>query len=103
MHANSAMNFNAIRIHPSKDIHKLNGHVGFELGGWIGAGDKHCGVISIWIIFVAMGPPGSLGRELGQGQERGAQCEPGVLQHQQTDKRKSRGIEKELGLMCRKN
>lgn len=32
-HANSVMNFNVPRTHPSRDTHKLNGHVGLELGG----------------------------------------------------------------------
>lgn len=52
------MNFNMAITHPSGDTNKLNGYVGLELGGGIGAGDKHLGVIGIGMVFVAMGPQG---------------------------------------------
>lgn len=57
------MNFNMAITHPSGDINKLNEYVGLELGGGIGAGDKHLGVISIQTAFVTMGPQGNLGRD----------------------------------------
>lgn len=94
------MNFTMAITHPSWEIDKLNGYVGLELGGGMGALDKHLGVISIRIAFVTMGPQGNLGRDHAHtwpGERSPTQ--PRVLQHLQIDQRKTKGSEEELGFL----
>lgn len=94
------MNFNMAITHPSGDSNKLNGYVGLEFGGGIGAGDKHLGVISIRIAFVTVGPQGNLGGDHAHTWPRErSSTQPRVLQHLHIDQRKTKGSEEELGFL----
>lgn len=66
--------------HPRGEINKLNGYVGLEVGGGVGAGDKHLGVISIRIAFVTVGPQGNLGRDHAHTRPASRRKEPNPAQ-----------------------
>lgn len=59
--------------------------MGLNSGGEIGAGEKEL-VISRWLVSIAMGPGGNLGRACG----REPNTQPRVLEHSQIIKGKAR-------------
>lgn len=65
--------------------------------GGIGAGDKYLGIISIWIVFVAVGPEGNVEREGGWAGEGSRRPSPGFFNIYKLIKGKAKPQQRRLG------